>query len=196
METLPLRNTARVLRVLVLITLAVTAAVMLMVPGLTVLLADGGPATATAAIMALLSPGGAESLGLKQPLMFFLQCYLHTWERPYSAMLTLFYWICDTCCGVILWQAKGVLDNLLRGLPFCRSNGAHLARAAISCWVISGCAVARAIFWFRIEGDLSPLFTYNTLFIPGFFMAGLLFQVMAALFRQAAELKEDQDLTI
>ena len=34
------------------------------------------------------------------------------------------------------------------------------------------------------------------LFVPAFFMAGLLFLVMSALFRQAAELKEDQDLTI
>ena len=41
-----------------------------------------------------------------------------------------------------------------------------------------------------------PLFTYTALFIPAFFMGGLLFLVMSALFRQAAELKEDQDLTI
>ena len=43
---------------------------------------------------------------------------------------------------------------------------------------------------------MKPFFTYNTLFVPVFFMAGLLFMVMSALFRQAAELKEDQDLTI
>ena len=40
------------------------------------------------------------------------------------------------------------------------------------------------------------IYTYNTLFIPIFLMGGLLFLVMSALFRQAAELKEDQDLTI
>ena len=44
--------------------------------------------------------------------------------------------------------------------------------------------------------NLAPLFTYNALAIPAFFMGGLLFLVMSALFRQAAELKEDQDLTI
>ena len=33
-------------------------------------------------------------------------------------------------------------------------------------------------------------------FVPGFFMAGLLFLVMSALFRQAAALQEDQNLTI
>ena len=40
------------------------------------------------------------------------------------------------------------------------------------------------------------MLNYNALFIPVFFMAGLVFMVMSALFRQAAELKEDQDLTI
>lgn len=40
------------------------------------------------------------------------------------------------------------------------------------------------------------MITYNAVAIPIFFMAGLLFLVMSALFGQAAELKEDQDLTI
>ena len=196
MGALPLRGTARVLRALIFIAMAALAFVMLLVPGITVLLADGGPATATAVIMSMLSPGGAEQLGLKQPLTFFLQCYLHTWGQAGSAVLTLFYWVCGACCLVILWQGVRVLDTLLRGAPFCRENGVSLRRAAAACWVISGCAVLRAVWWFQLEGDLSPLFTYNTLFIPGFFMAGLLLQVMASLFRQAALLKEDQDLTI
>ncbi|WP_289804203.1 hypothetical protein, partial [Faecalibaculum rodentium] len=36
--------------------------------------------------------------------------------------------------------------------------------------------------------SIGPLFTYNALFVPVFFMAGLLCMVMSALFRQAAEL--------
>jgi len=40
------------------------------------------------------------------------------------------------------------------------------------------------------------LFTYNFLFVPMFLLAGLLCMVMSALFRQAAELKADHDLTI
>jgi len=42
----------------------------------------------------------------------------------------------------------------------------------------------------------APLITYNAAAVPIFFMGGLLFLVMSALFRQAAELQEDQDLTI
>ena len=54
----------------------------------------------------------------------------------------------------------------------------------------------RLAVWLWWDGTLAPLFTYTTLFVPAFFMAGLLFLVMSALFGQAAELKEDQDLTI
>ena len=41
-----------------------------------------------------------------------------------------------------------------------------------------------------------PLATYNALFVPMFAMGGLLCLVMSALFRQAAELKAENDLTI
>ena len=187
------RRTARLLRVLVFAVMAVNVAALLLVPGLARLLYDGGPVTATAAFLHLLS--GTEG-GLMDPAAYFLFAWVGVWGAPYSALLTLFYWVCGLSCLVILWQAKRVLDTLLAGTPFCRANAESLTRAAAACWVISASAVIRAVCWFWAEKDLSPLFTYNTLFIPGFFMAGLLFQVMSALFRQAAELKEDQDLTI
>ena len=41
-----------------------------------------------------------------------------------------------------------------------------------------------------------PILTYNALFVPIFSMFGLLCLVMSALFRQAAEMKAEQDLTI
>ena len=44
--------------------------------------------------------------------------------------------------------------------------------------------------------SLRPLASYNTLFVPLFAMFGLLCLVMSALFRQAAELKAENDLTI
>ena len=63
-------------------------------------------------------------------------------------------------------------------------------------WAALSPAQKRLVLELVRLGNPAPLFTYNALFIPGFFMAGLLFQVMSALFRQASELKEDQDLTI
>ena len=49
---------------------------------------------------------------------------------------------------------------------------------------------------FGYYASLRPLFTYNALFCPVFLMGGLLCLVMSALFRQAAELKAENDLTI
>ncbi len=45
-------------------------------------------------------------------------------------------------------------------------------------------------------GSVAPLLTYNALFVPIFILGGLLCLVMSALFRQAAELKAENDLTI
>lgn len=88
------------------------------------------------------------------------------------------------------------MDTILTKLPFQPDNALALKRAAICCWVISGGALVRLALWLWAERGMTPIFTYNTLFIPAFGMAGLLRLVMSALFRQVAELKEDQDLTI
>lgn len=109
---------------------------------------------------------------------------------------SLFFWLCGGCTAMILWQAKKVLDTILEGNPFQIKNARALSRAAVCCWMLSSIALARLFWWLGHDHSAAPLFTYNTLFILGFLMAGLLFLVMSALFRQAAELKEDQDLTI
>jgi len=118
------------------------------------------------------------------------------WESAYHAVLSCFLWVCGTCTAVILWQAKHVLDTMLRHSPFVEENGEHLHVAAVACFVVSFAAALRTVWGFFYYRSLSPLLTYNFLFCPLFLMAGLLFLVMSALFRQAAELKEENDLTI
>ena len=71
-----------------------------------------------------------------------------------------------------------------------------MKRAAICCFLISGAALARLIWGLAYYQSVAPLLTYNALFVPIFLMAGLLCMVMSALFRQAAELKAENDLTI
>lgn len=122
--------------------------------------------------------------------------FLPIWYGWSGVPLFLFFWLCGTCTALILWQARKVLDTILEGKPFQLKNARALNRAAVCCWVISGAALARLLWWLAHDHSAAPFFTYNTLFVPAFLMAGLLFQVMSALFRQAAELKEDQDLTI
>lgn len=115
---------------------------------------------------------------------------------PYALAMIAFFWICGCCTAVILWQARRILDTILAGDPFRMANAVSMNRAAAACWVISAVALVRFVAETVILWNPVTFFTYNTLFIPCFFMAGLLFRVMAALFRQAAELQEDRDLTI
>lgn len=115
---------------------------------------------------------------------------------PYALAMIAFFWICGCCTAVILWQARRILDTILAGDPFRMDNAVSMNRAAAACWVISAVALVRFVAETVILWNPVTFFTYNTLFIPCFFMAGLLFRVMAALFRQAAELQEDRDLTI
>ena len=61
---------------------------------------------------------------------------------------------------------------------------------------IAAAALVRVVFSVCLSGSPSPLLTYNALFVPIFAMFGLLCLVMSALFRQAAELKAENDLII
>ena len=128
-------------------------------------------------------------------LMSILIQSLKVLTVPYAIAMIAFFWICGCCTAVILWQAKRILDTILAGEPFQMANAVSMNRAA-ACWVISAAALVRFVAETVILWNPVTFFTYNTLFIPCFFMAGLLFRVMAALFHQAAELQEDQDLTI
>lgn len=187
---------ARVLRVLVIITLVCNILALFLVP-----------------MMAFTSSAGevvhwgmdelSYLFGL-EPVPDIYYCFdlvlllswAAVWRDAYLAVLTVFLWACGTCTAVILWQAKRVLDTILSGNPFSLDNAGNLKRAAICCFLISGMAFVRLVWGMLDYLDLDPLFSYNVLFVPIFLMGGLLFLVMSALFRQAAELKAENDLTI
>ena len=114
----------------------------------------------------------------------------------YWPVLSLFLLTCGVCTAIILWQAKRVLDTILKGTPFVMDNAKSMRRAAICCFLISGAAFLRLIWGFVTYKSILPLLTYNALFVPIFLMGGLLFLVMSALFRQAAQIKAENDLTI
>ena len=100
------------------------------------------------------------------------------------------------CTAVIFWQGKRVLDTVLAGEPFSVKNAANLRRAAVCCFVISGAALARLVLALADNRTVRPLLTNNARFVPCFLMAGLLCMVLSTLFRHAAELKAENDLTI
>ena len=130
------------------------------------------------------------------PLSFWLEGLSKVWSEPRTAALALFLLFSGACTAVILWQARRVLKTILRGQPFSMENAVSLRRAAVCGFLISAAALIRLVFSLFYTHSLQPLATYNALFVPIFAMFGLLCLVMSALFRQAAELKAENDLTI
>ena len=133
-------------------------------------------------------------LGL--PFIVLMTAWARCWSLDYAIMLLVFFAVCGCCTATILWQAKRILDTILNGDPFQNTNAISMNRAATACWIISLCALVRFVLETILVRSFVTIWMYNTLFIPAFFMAGLLFRVMAALFGQAAQLQEEQDLTI
>lgn len=118
------------------------------------------------------------------------------WRDAYAGMLALFLVVSGVCTAVILRQALRVLDSILKSHPFCEENARALRRAAVCGFLISAAALVRVVFSVFYYRSPMPLASYNALFVPIFAMFGLLCLVMSALFRQAAELKAENDLTI
>ena len=194
MEETSVQRLARVLRALVLIAFVCNLLVMPLVPGLAIRAVGGGTDQIFLVFRAMFGLSGGSAL--ESVWQFLTDALFGVWTDRLLSLVTLFLWLCGICTAVILWQAKKVLDTILAQTPFQMTNARALHRAAVCCWIISGAALVRLVLWLWADGTPAPLFTYTALFIPAFFMAGLLFQVMSALFRQASELKEDQDLTI
>ncbi len=114
----------------------------------------------------------------------------------YHPVLIAFLMVCGCCTAVVLWQGRRVLSSILRGEPFSPENAVSLHRAAVCAFCIAGAALLRLVWGVWFYRSIHPFLSYNALFVPIFFMAGLLCLVMSALFRQAAELKAENDLTI
>lgn len=195
MKLTGVQKLARVLRVMVIAVFICNIAALFLVPGLTGLLNDGGVEAVWKAVAAALNLPGYE-VGFKSLPMYFAMAFIGVWTDAYCAVLTLFLWACGICTAIILWQAKRVLDTILKGETFTLGNAANLKRAAVCCFIISGVALIRTVWGLFYYRSIAPFLTYNFLFVPLFLMAGLVCMVMSALFRQAAEMKAENDLTI
>ena len=189
MPATSVQKLARVLKVLVTITFVCNLIALVLVPGLAMM--KGVQELFT------LTPYERSWEVPVRVLIAFLLGWKWVWTSgAYDVVLTLFLLFCGACTAVILWQGRRVLDTILSGNPFRTENGANLRRAAVCCFLISAAALIRLLWGFWYYASIQPLLTYNALFVPIFFMGGLLCLVMSALFRQAAELKAENDLTI
>ena len=189
MPATSVQKLARVLKVLVTITFACNLIALVLVPGLAMMkgvqpLLDLTPYEQSWEVPA-------------RVLIVFLLSWKWVWTSgAYDVVLTLFLLFCGVCTAVVLWQARRVLGTILKARTFSMGNAANMGRAGICCFLISAAALVRLLWGFWYYASIQPLLTYNALFVPIFFMGGLLCLVMSALFRQAAELKAENDLTI
>lgn len=191
MNSTPVEKIAKVLRTLVDITFVCNLMALLLAPGMVYFRFAAENPTTFAALQSTFAYDVDDGLG-----NLFSIYFKWVWQEPYTAMLSLFLLFAGTCTAVILWQGRSVLQTILCGEPFSPQNAVALKRAAFCGFLISGAALARLIFSVSYYSSLLPLTTYNALFVPIFAMAGLLCLIMSALFRQAAEMKAENDLTI
>ena len=198
MEPSRIHKIARILNALVLIALVCNIIILYLVPVAVVSLelSDGyGLLSGVAAYLGDFFRSGQQDVLTSGAAASFL-AWLWCWKSPKAGMLTLFLVVSGICTAIILWQGRRVLRTILRGAPFSMENAISLRRAAVCCFLIAGAALVRVGWSICYYRSLFPLVTYNALFVPIFAMAGLLCLVMSALFRQAAEMKAENDLTI
>lgn len=189
MKEMSVTGLAQLLRVLVTITFICNLLALFFVPGFVMM---RGPM----AILELTAYERIWELPFRVLVVLALSWGWIWQSGSYHIVLTLFLCFCGCCTAVILWQARRVLAAILAGETFTMANVANMKRAAVCCLLISLAALGRLVWGFTYYRSIRPLLTYNALFIPVFFMGFLLCMVMSALFRQAAELKGENDLTI
>ena len=198
MEGSHVQKIARVLNVLVIAALVCNIIILYLVPVAVVSLelseGSGLLEGVAAYLRDFLHPGQDDILTATAAASFL--AWFWCWKSTRALVLTLFLLVAGVCTALILWQGRRVLRTILRGDPFSAENAVSLRRAAVYAVVISGAALVRLVFSVWYFRSPQPLLSYNALFVPIFAMAGLLCLVMSALFRQAAEMKAENDLTI
>ena len=142
----------------------------------------------------ILSP--AEDAVVTAGIFGSLSAWFLVWQDLHAAITTLFLVISGFCTATILQQGRKVLQTILHGEPFSAENAAHIYRAASCCFIIAVAALVRMVAGVFLFQSIRPLTNYNALFVAVFSLAGLLCLVMAALFRQATEMKAENDLII
>ena len=184
MEKTAVQKLAGVLKILVTITFVCNLIVLVMVPGLVHISVHQGlvewwqyDADDTLHILLF---GGWGQLGK---------------NGGYADVLSAFLLFCGICTAVILWQGRRVLGTILTS-PFPGGERRQPLPGGGVLLPDRRCALARVVWGLFYYGSVAPLLTYNALFVPIFILGGLLCLVMSALFRQAAELKAENDLTI
>lgn len=197
MGKLPVEKLAGVLRALVEVTFVCNIIALFLVPAFVVLQVEG--VTVAEYLFGLFRP--EEAGGLTGSWALLLTAWFWVWKAAPAVVSTFLLLFCGCCTAVILRQGRRVLDTVLRGAPFCRENAVSFRRAAAAAFAVAAASLVRwgvdvRLLWAYSRSPSAPLPAYDALLVPIFTMAGLLSLILSALFRQAAELKAENELTI
>ena len=196
-ESISVKKIAKLLNALLYAAMTCNVVILYLVPS-AVFLGDGGGLLegVRAYFEILLFPGEDDVVmaAVFNTALMWLWCWIEF--DAYQLVLMLFLAFSGVQTLRILRQAHGVVGTILAGNPFSIENAHSLYHAARSCFWIAFAALVRVVFNVAYYRSPQPLASYNALFVPLFAMAGLLCLVMSVLFRQAAELKAENDLTI
>jgi len=190
---------AGTLRVLVEIIFVCNIIALLLAPAAVILQTEG--TSLSEYVYGLLHPGEDDIPAAGWAFLFFLSWFWidKAWPAVVSVLLLLF---CGCCTAVILRQGGHILDTVLDGTPFCLKNASSFRVSAVAAFATAAALLVRwgvDTYLFQAYYHSGTAFppTCEALLIPIVFtMAGLLSLILSALFRQAAELKAENDLTI
>jgi len=197
MKSSTVHKLAEALRVLVEITFVCNIIALFLVPAIVMLQTEG--MTITEYLSDLFHPGEDDIAAAGWAFLLLAWFWIvKAWPAVVSVLLLLF---CGCCTAIILRQGGHILDTVLDGTPFCLKNASSFQTAAVAAFAIAAALLARwgvdaYLFQAYYHSDTASFPSHPALLVPIFAMLGLLSLILSALFRQAAELKAENDLTI
>lgn len=129
-------------------------------------------------------------VGIYISLPWSLPWYMKTIYRDSSEnyyFLLGFLYISGLVCLVLVNEVRKIFKTLNRRNPFMMDNVKSLNRIAVACFIIAAAYIVKIFFYNSV---LTMIITMV------FIIAGLFSIVLAEVFRQAVEVKEENDLTI
>lgn len=125
-------------------------------------------------------------ISLPWSLAWYIENIYRESNENYYFMLGFLY-ITGLTCLEMVYEVRRIFKSLNRRNPFMMDNVKSLNRIAVACFIIAAAYVVKIIFYNSV---LTLILTMV------FIIAGLFSIVLAEVFRQAVEFKEENDLTI
>jgi hypothetical protein len=125
-------------------------------------------------------------ISLPISLSWCYKTYFWTTGQNYWFLL-IFLAITGVFCLVIVYELRKIFKTLKKREPFQRDNVTSLKRIAIMALLISAAYVIKIIFYVSF---------LTIILMMAFLIMGLFALILSEVFRQAIDVKEENDLTI